>query len=505
MKRRLPVTYYNPVSFAGTVIALVALFMFIFLYVLASLSRIERAYEGIVIFMAIPVFIVFGLLLIPVGMFFEARRRRRAGPEKPRHPVLDLNKPPNRRALMIFSVGTLVFLFLSALGSYKAYHFTESVLFCGTLCHGVMNPEYTAYQTSPHARVTCAECHVGPGTSWYVKSKLSGLYQVYATLANVYPRPIPTPVKNLRPARETCEQCHWPQKVYGRQQRLEIHYLTNEANTRWNIEMLMNTGAGNQALGFESGIHWHINRDIRIEYFPTDEKRLDIARVVLTNVQTGERTVFNDTSRQVTEADLAKYPPRLMDCIDCHNCPSHIYRSPLDFINLAITEGKIDTALPFIKKTAVEACLADYPTPEAAREGIAAKIRGFYAERYPSIAADQAGPIAKSINGAIEAFDQNIFPTMKARWSAYPNHIGHFNSPGCFRCHDNKLVTASGRAIPNACTLCHSIYGQGPQGHMAYGQGDTSLEFKHPVDIGEAWKEMACAECHSSPPIDFRP
>jgi hypothetical protein len=503
MTRRLPDSYYNPVSYAGTVIALVAIFMFIFLYVLASLSRIDRAYEGIVIFMVTPVFIVFGLALIPIGMFFTARKRKRAGVERLHHIVVDLNKPSNRRALLIFSVGTLVFLFLSALGSYKAYHFTESVLFCGTLCHRVMNPEYTAYQTSPHARVTCAECHVGPGASWYVKSKLSGLYQVYATLANVYPRPIPTPVTSLRPARETCEQCHWPQKVYGKQQRLEIHYLPDEANTPWNIEMLLNTGAGNQALGFETGIHWHINRDVRIEYFHTDEKRLDIARVILTNGQTGEKTVFDSTTQKVGEADLEKYPPRFMDCIDCHNCPSHIYRSPLDFVNQAITEGKIDIALPFIKKTAVEACLEDYASPEGAREGVAAKIRGFYAEKYPQLAREQAGSIEKSIDGTIEAFSRNIFPVMKARWSAYPNHIGHINSPGCFRCHDNQHVSASGRVIRKNCTLCHEIYGQGSPGAMAYGTGDKSLEFKHPVDIGEAWKEMACADCHSSPPIDF--
>jgi fumarate reductase subunit C len=500
MKYRLPRSYHNLTSYAGTAIALIGLFMFIFLYVLASLAKAPKAYEGIIIFMVIPVFIVLGLILIPVGMWRTSRKHLRAG-TAPREPVIDLNKPSTRNAAVIFVVGTLVFLFLSALGSYKAYHYTESILFCGRLCHTVMHPEYTAYQTSPHARVSCAQCHVGPGASWYVKSKLSGLYQVYATLTNRFPPPIPAPIKSLRPARETCEECHWPQKVYGKQQILQIHYLTDKANTRWNIDMRLNTGAGNQALGFRTGIHWHINRDIRIEYFPTDRQREDIARVILTNTRTGERTIFNSPEGKAGGAELEKFPPRFMDCIDCHNCPSHIYRSPLEFINLAIAEGQVDPSLPFIKKTAAEACLKIYPTTPAAHRGIADKIRKFYADAYPGLLRDGPGPVEASIRGTIRAFDRNIFPEMKARWDAYPNHIGHLDSPGCFRCHDGRHTSASGAVIRHDCTLCHSILGQGPAGRMTFSLSDASLAFRHPVDIGQAWKEMACVECHSSPPL----
>ena len=89
---------------------------------------------------------------------------------------------------------------LSSLGSYRVFEETESPQFCGALCHTVMKPEYTAYKISPHSRVRCTECHIGPGASWFVRAKLSGLYQVYATVTDVYPRPIPVPVQNLRPA-----------------------------------------------------------------------------------------------------------------------------------------------------------------------------------------------------------------------------------------------------------------------------------------------------------------
>jgi ferredoxin len=501
MERRLPRTYHNLVSYIGTALAVIALFMFIFLYVLASVSKLPKAYEGIVIFMIIPAFLVLGLILIPLGMWRTARRIRRGEGTPPREPVIDLNKPQTRRAALIFVVGTVVFLFLSGLGSYKAYHYTDSVLFCGRLCHTVMHPEYTAYQTSPHARVSCAQCHVGPGASWYVKSKLSGLYQVYATLTDRYPRPIPAPIKSLRPARETCEQCHWPQKVYGKQQVLHIHYLPDEGSTRWNIDMSLNTGSGNQALGFKTGIHWHINRDVRIEYVPTDRQRLHIARVILLNIRTGERTVFDSPEGRTGGAKLTAFPVRTMDCIDCHNCPSHIYRDPLEFINLAMAEGLIDPKVPFIKKAAVEACLAVYPTSAAARRGIAASLRKYYADNAPGVLEDRAGPLARSIDGTIAAFGRNIFPEMKARWDAYPNHIGHLDSPGCFRCHDGQHASASGAVIRNDCTLCHAILGQGKAGAMTYSLSDRSLDFKHPVDIDEAWKGMACTDCHSSPPL----
>src|SRR5512147_2459048 len=105
-----------------------------------------------------------------------------------------------------------------------------------------MNPEFTAYRLSPHARVACVDCHVGTGATWYVRSKLSGLRQVYAVLTNSYDRPIPTPITDLRPARETCEECHWPEKFYARQLRNTKHYLTDSANTEWNISLQMKIG-----------------------------------------------------------------------------------------------------------------------------------------------------------------------------------------------------------------------------------------------------------------------
>jgi hypothetical protein len=502
MKLRLPHSVYNTISYIGTAIASIATSMFVFLFVLASLSKTDKAYVGIVLFVIIPAFIILGLVIIPLGMYLHARKIKRTGESEGTDlPILNLNIPAHRNGTIIFGICTSIFLFLSALGSYEAYHFTESNIFCGTLCHKLMIPEYTAFQSSPHARVGCAECHVGKGANWYVKSKLSGLYQVYATIANVYPRPIPTPIRNLRPARETCEQCHWPQKVYGKHQRREIYYMADEKNTRWEIDLLLNTGGGNPALGQSSGIHWHINPDIKVEYITADPKRMQIPRVILTDTKKKQTIIYNSTAAPLADSLERRAEQRVMDCIDCHNRPSHIYNDPSRFINIAIASGQIDGSLPWIKKAAIQACVEEYESKEQAMDRMSTLMEHFYMENSPETWKNQRQRVRTAIAGVQEAFNKNIFPDMKVRWDQYPNHIGHQTSPGCFRCHDGQHVSESGRTISRACETCHQIIAQGAPGQMAYSTSDKSLEFQHPVDIGEAWKEGNCSECHSSPPV----
>ncbi len=237
-KFRLPPSFYNWTSIIGVTIAIISLFMIGFLFVVSIFLAEGSSYLGLVMWIVLPTFLVLGLLIIPVGMVIKSRKDKRLKVTYDKAwPKIDLNEVATRNAVMIFGVGTIFFLLLSAVGSYEAFHYTESVEFCGTLCHQVMDPEYVAYQNSSHAKVSCVECHVGSGADWYVRSKLAGLYQVYAVLANVYPKPIPTPVRNLRPARETCEECHWPEKFYARQLVVEKHYLADEANTEWDISL----------------------------------------------------------------------------------------------------------------------------------------------------------------------------------------------------------------------------------------------------------------------------
>ncbi len=130
------------------------------------------------------------------------------------------------------SGATLVNIVIAGQTGYSAVSYMESVTFCGQTCHTVMQPEFAAYQNSPHSRVECVKCHIGPGASWFVRSKLSGVGQVFAVTFNTYQRPIPTPVRNLRPARETCEACHWPEKFGEDRLRVIEKFADDEENTR---------------------------------------------------------------------------------------------------------------------------------------------------------------------------------------------------------------------------------------------------------------------------------
>jgi hypothetical protein len=431
-------------------------------------------------------------------MFITFQKRKKSGKvEVTDWPKIDLNNVRYRNAFFIFSIGTTIFLFLSAVGSYEAFHFTESVEFCGTICHRVMDPEYTAYQHSPHARVSCVDCHVGSGADWYVRSKMSGLYQVYAVLADVFPRPIPTPIKNLRPARETCEECHWPQKFYAQKLRLERHYLNDENNTQWDIRLKMKIGADHSALGLTEGIHWHINPDVVVEYIASDNRNEELPWVRYSNLKTQETVIYQDEDNQLADSLITPENMRTMDCMDCHNRPSHSYRPPAFFVNEAITAGDIPVELPEIKSLAMDICSEEFTTTDSAMSYIRQTILEYYESDYPEIFEEQIPLVEKAIEGLQHYYSENIFPDMQVKWSAYPNHIGHLEFDGCFRCHNDTHISERGKVIEKDCNLCHTIESQGALDNMAFAESGASLEFVHPVDIDQEWKEGLCTDCHT--------
>jgi hypothetical protein len=496
-KFSLPRTFYNWTSIAGATLALISLFMIIFLFVISLVFDQGGSYLGLLVFIVLPVFLVIGLIFIPIGMYFQHRKARKIKltPEKT-WPVFDLNQKPTRNATMIFGFGSLFFLLLSAVGSYEAFHFTESVEFCGTICHKVMKPEYVAYQHSSHARVACVDCHVGSGADWYVRSKLAGLYQVYAVMAGVYPKPIPTPVRNLRPARETCEECHWPEQFYGRKLVIERHFLPDEENSEWDIYLQMKIGPKHRAHGLQEGIHWHINPDVKVEYIAADYERQIIPWVRYTNLSTGEVQIFEDEDNKIPDSDLAGYEIRTMDCMDCHNRPSHDYKTPVRFINHAITAGLVPRELPDIKYLAMEILGRDYPTTDSAMRSIESEINEYYAMMYDDIYTDNYSMIAHAISGIQSEFGKNVFPEMKVKWNVYHNNIGHLEFNGCFRCHNDKHTTRKGRTISMDCNLCHTIIGQGLADTLRVGSIFDQFEFIHPNDPKQAWKDKFCVDCH---------
>jgi hypothetical protein len=344
-----------------------------------------------------------------------------------------------------------------------------------------MKPELITHDHGPHARVACAACHVGSGAGWFVRSKLSGSYQVYSVLFNKYPRPITTPIKNLRPARETCEQCHWPEEFSGNLDRTFNYFQGDATNSPYSIRLSIKVGGANPDRGPVGGIHWHTMQNTRVEYIATDPARQKIPWVRLTDAQ-GKVTVFRQP--RFTN-DISHYEIRTMDCIDCHNRPSHRYVPPDQAVNLAMELGQIDRTLPWIKTNAVFVLTRKYSTDAGATNAIATAL----AERYPNDAR-----ITPAIATLQRIYSDNFFPEMKADWSVYPDNLGHMLWPGCFRCHDGTHKTEDGKRsiMANDCNSCHTILAQG-----------TGAELQQMTPGGQPFKhtggdyDISCSDCHT--------
>jgi len=490
---KLPKSYYNTVSLAGSVTAIISLLLIVLVISISYFFDEGSSYLGLFAYILLPMILFFGLLLIPIGMYLAIRRSKKQNqPLVGQWKVIDFNNPQYRNAASLFTIVTIIFLLLSAIGSYEAFHYTESNEFCGTLCHKVMEPEYTTYQHSSHAKVKCVECHVGEGANWYVKSKLSGLYQVYSVLASKYPRPIATPIKNLRPARETCLECHWPEKFYTTRLKYEQHFLADSLNTEWNIQLKMKTGGHHSSTNLQEGIHWHINPNVKIEYISSSPSNEEIPWVRYIDLQTNDTIIYEDTWMPLEEEDIVNSTPRTMDCMDCHNRPSHNYLQPSQFVDKSISSGEIPQ-LPHIKYVAMELLRDPYSSLDTALYNIDQTIRLYYQENYPNLSDSM---VIQAIEGISKGYRKNIFPQMQASWDVYPDHIGHKVFNGCFRCHSNNHESTSGLKITGDCDACHNILLQGTPGQLQTATINESLPFKHPMDIDEIWKESLCTDCH---------
>jgi hypothetical protein len=443
----------NKTSLAGTGLVIGSLTLILSLIAIQMIGLRGGAYIGIITFVLLPMVLVAGLVLIYVGI----RRQRKLGEsigmkDAGAFPIVDLNQERTRKAILgVVGIGTVSAVVLAA-ATYKGVEVMDSTPFCGTVCHTVMQPEFTAHQRSPHARVACADCHIGPGADWFVKAKISGAWQLVAVAFDLYPTPIPTPVHNLRPARDTCEQCHWPTTHVGDLLKVKSVYTDDEANTELKTAVLLKVGglAGREA----SGIHWHVNPDVQIRY-RSSEDRQTIYDVELTQPD-GTVKLFKPADE--TPEDASEW--RTMDCIDCHNRPTHQYHLPMDEVDNAMAKGYMDKSLPFLKRESMKALEAQYNNHEEARAGISRQMHAFYQENYPEIADEKNAAIEQAIRELQVIYTSNVFPEMKVTWGTYPDNTQHFDSPGCWRCHDRKHKTDDGEKISRDCGMCHTILAQ---------------------------------------------
>jgi len=412
-------------------------------------------YIGILLFLILPGVFLVGLILIPTGIVVRRRRLRAGSQLGDSYPQIDLHQPMVRHGLLLVGVATFLNVLIFGTASFRGVTYMDSTQFCGQTCHTVMTPEFTAYQGSPHAHVECVGCHIGPGAGWFVRSKLSGVRQVFAVTLHTYSRPIPAPVKYLRPARETCEQCHWPQRFTGDKFVVKTTYKEDEKNTPQTTVLLMKIG-GRTWQG-AVGIHGrHLNEGSRIQYISIDDKRQVIPVVYYTD-DSGKQVEYVSSEIKATKQQLDAGEHRSMDCVDCHNRPTHAFDLPENAVNRAMAGGQISTDLPYIRKEALELLKVEYPDRETAKQQITEGVNAFYRTKYPSVYDSRRALVQQAASSVSEIYLRNIFPEMKMTWGVHPSNIGHNDSPGCFRCHDGSHASADGKVIANDCDTCHSV------------------------------------------------
>jgi nitrate/TMAO reductase-like tetraheme cytochrome c subunit len=444
----------NGISIAGMVLTTITAVLFLAVFLADLFGLHTNPYFGIVFLLIIPALFVFGLVLIPLGMWLERRRIAAGKPARVGWPRLDLNDPVHRRTVIGVAVLTFLNVVIVSLAAYKGIHFMDSPQFCGEVCHEVMEPEYTAYQDGPHSRVSCVGCHIGPGAPYLVKSKVDGTRQVIAVLMNSHARPIPAPVHTLRPAREVCEQCHWPEKFHGDKVVVKREYASDEQNTETTTTLQIHVGGGSEKLGVATGIHWHMNIANEVDYIATDEKRETIGYIRVKDRTGAVREYF---AEGVTEDQLKGGELRRMDCIDCHNRPAHRFaHSPEKAVDAALASGAMPRTLPFARREALAALAGPYADQQTAEREIATKLTSFYRTLPGDLTKTRSDEVERAVRATQAAFSKNIFPRMNVAWGTYPNHIGHMESNGCFRCHDDMHKTRDGRVISMDCLLCHT-------------------------------------------------
>lgn len=447
----------NWITLFGSSVTTVSFMMMLAFILLGALGLANSPYIALMALLVLPGLFVFGLVLIPLGILWERRRvkpPRKAAKRRPpgEYPVIDLNRSRIRRVFAGVGILTGINLLVIGVASYEAVVYMESTEFCGQVCHTVMEPEFAAYTNSPHSRVNCVQCHIGPGAPWFVRSKLSGLGQVLAVTLDSYDRPIPTPIPNLRPSQDTCEQCHWPERFSGDRIRVIRRFSDDEENTPTITVLSLHIGGGGDGRGIHS---WHINPNRITRYRSVDEKRQAIGWV---QVKEGDhlREFRRGGAEDASGLQETDGEERVMDCIDCHNRPTHIFALPGPAMDEALASGKIDRSIPFIKKVGVE-ILTEAGKIEALPDHVADRVISYYQETYPDLPQEKRSLVEQAAAEIEQIYQRNVFPEMKLTWGTYANNIGHQDFPGCFRCHDGELSDSDGNAIEQDCEACHSI------------------------------------------------
>ncbi len=444
----------TPLGLLGIVLTTVSATLMVFVLIIDFIGMVNRPYSSMVAYLILPGAMVFGLLLIPLAAYLRHRRWRRYGTVTA-HLTINLSNPRHQKFLLGFIALTVINFAILAVAGYEGYHFTESPFFCGVVCHQVMDPEYTAYQRSPHAKVTCVECHIGPGADWFVKSKLSGLRQVAAMVTGDYSRPIPAPVEHLRPARDTCENCHWPEKFHGKRIKEFISFSNRDQLDPDRTEIALHIGGRNPETDAFEGIHWHVSNALEVSYLAADEKRLEIAKIRVKRPDGTEEEFIRD---DIDIPEERRDAWRVMDCIDCHNRPTHVFDIPEERVDFGLLSKKINGEIPGIREDSLAVLTAVYPSRDEAVRTLVASLVELQSKRDQEAAETYKDDLDNAGAFLLEVYLNNIWPAMNVDWGTYRSHLGHQYADegyGCFRCHDEEHISSQGEVVSQDCSLCH--------------------------------------------------
>ena len=386
------------------------------------------------------------------------------------------------------------------LSGATAWEYTNSPQFCGTTCH-TMPPEYAAYLTSPHARILCVECHIGRDFlgGGFVLRKAGDIKHVFATIFTTYQFPIQA--TDMRPARETCERCHSPEKFSDDSLREIKRFGDDENNTPTSIYLTLKTGGGSKRQGLGRGIHWHI--ESQVYYLPTDESEQTIPYVKVVG-DDGTTTEYVDVSANFDPSTVDPKNLKEMDCITCHNRITHLILPPADAVDQLMARGLIPITIPDVHRKSVEVLGAHYDTTDLAMQGIAGLVN-YYQATYPGYYAANAKQIDYVVALLQDTYKNSVFPEQKADWTTHQNNVGHKDSPGCFRCHDGKHLDDQQQAIRLECNLCHSVpVVAGPNDFVAKIEVSRGPEPQSHLNANwlglhhDAFDEQLCSNCHTT-------
>lgn len=360
-------------------------------------------------------------------------------------------RPPIR--WIVGAVIVIALLLMAVTVSATTWEYTNSPEFCGTVCH-TMPPEYTAYQVSPHARVDCVDCHLGRESFLLtVPRKAREVNHVINALTQAYEPPIY--VKNLRPARDTCERCHNPDKFSSDTFVERKRYGEDEANSPESIFLVLKTGGGTRREGLGRGIHWHIENEV---WYYTDDPLKQTIPYIKEIRPDGQVIEYLDAEAglppdfgQEVQAKLQR-----MDCIDCHNRISHLFRSPADSMDQVLARRQVDSSVPFIKEQGVRVLNQKYANTDEGLQAIEG-LESWYQENHPDFYAQNTEAVQNAVSAIKDIYTATVFPNMGVGWQTHPNNLGHKEFPGCFRCHDGKHTSVEGETIRLECNVCHSI------------------------------------------------